>query len=157
LVERVAVAALALCTYWSFRRRGSLEAARAATTLALFAVLAVGLLQHGGRDLLAALDASDQRGSFFGNANMGAQYAGLAALFLLPSGRREPTWRAAVDALLVLAAGAWIVLLLTRSVLVALGAGVSAAAAVWLSRRAASRRQILAAAAVALAALGVGG
>ena len=151
LVERVAVAALALCAYWSLRRPSTLAAARAGTLLALALVLACGFQQAAGHDPLAALDASDRRGSLFGNANMGAQYAALAALLLLATARARPLWRAAVDVLLAAATVVWLALLSTRSVFAALVAGVAAA---WLARHPTRWRRAAAGGVIAALALG---
>lgn len=152
--ERLSVVALALCAWWYFRRNGSrLHVVRLATTLALAGVVAVGLAQAAGRDPLAELEASDGRGSTFGNANMAAQYAGLAVLLLVggPAPRRR--WRQGLDAFLAGATIGWLVVLVARSALLALAAGLIAQ---WLVRRRRGVRETvgvvaLAAALVALA------
>jgi O-antigen ligase len=153
LVERTAVLALALCAYWWLRRRQeSLAPARAASALALAVVTAVGVAQALGRDPLAALNAGDGRGSTFGNANMAAQYAALALLLLLldrPWPR--PRWRRAGEALVAATAAAWLLLLGTRSVILALGAGL--AAPLLLARRTAPRKAVAVAGVAAVVAL----
>lgn len=124
--ERSAVLALALCAYWWLRRGGgSLEAARSATALALAIVTAIGFAQAVGRDPLAGLMASDGRGSTFGNANMAAQYAAAAVLLLATAPRPRARWRIAMETLVAVAAAVWLVVLGTRSVLVALGAAIA--------------------------------
>jgi O-antigen ligase len=143
LVERTAVLALALCSYrWVRRRRGSLEPARAATALALFAVTAIGVAQALGHDPLAALSAGDGRGSTFGNANMAAQYVALALLLLLSSPRPLPRWRRWSEAAVMAVAAGWLLRLGTRSAILALGAGLLALTLT--SRRTAAVRKGLA-------------
>ncbi|HET8645740.1 MAG TPA: O-antigen ligase family protein, partial [Vicinamibacteria bacterium] len=108
---------------------GDLRPLWLATALALALVGAVGLAQLAGSDPLAALSAGDHRGSTFGNANMAAQFAGLAAVLLLAAAPPARRLRRGTGALLAaLAACCWIVGLGTRSVLLALAAGVAAAA-----------------------------
>ncbi len=149
LVERTASLALTLCAYWWVRRRGgSLGPARAGTAVALAVVTAIGFAQAAGRDPIAALSAGDGRGATFGNANMAAQYAGLAVLLLLSPPWPRRRWRAAAEAAVVVAAAAWLVLLGTRSVLVALGA---AGIALALSARNRARVRVMAAAAACAA------
>lgn len=154
LVERTAVLALALCAFcWVRRRRGSLEPARAGTALALLGVTAIGFAQALGHDPLAALSAGDGRGSTFGNANMAAQYVALAVLLLMagpPRPRRR--WRAWAEAAVMAAACAWLLMLGTRSVILALGAALLALVLVSY-RTPAPRKAVLLAACVAAAAL----
>jgi O-antigen ligase len=152
LVERLAFASLALCSYWLLRRGGKLLApARAATALALATVTALGLAQALGRDPLAMLNASDGRGSTFGNANMAAQYVGLALLLLLAGPWPRRRARVAAEIAVMAAALGWLAVLGTRSVMLALGVTALAWAALAGGR---SRRVVVAAAAV-VAALGL--
>jgi hypothetical protein len=140
LVERGTFVALTLCAFWSQRREGAaVRAARAGTALALAVVTALGWWQAVGPDPLAALNAGDHRGSTFGNANMAAQYVGLSIVLLLATPWPRRRWRVGVEAAVLAASGAWLVVLATRSVLLALGAAVLAWALL-LHRR---RREVL--------------
>jgi len=126
LTARATFVALALASYWCFRRtRLALGPLRAATLAAVSIVVLLGLLQFGGVDLLSWLPDGDHRSATFGNVNMAAEFAGLALVVVLavpPSG--AACWRRRADSLLgeVVAAGALAYLWLagTRSVGLAL-------------------------------------
>jgi O-antigen ligase len=156
LTARATFVALALASFWYFRRTGlRLAAVRAGTLASATVVVALGLAQLAGFDPLACLPGGDRRSATFGNVNMAAQFAGLAVAVLLavapaagPTRRRaadRPTGLVAAGAL----AYAWlagtrsvglalivavVVLLLVGRVTVArlLRVGAAAALLVWL-------------------------
>ena len=84
LTARATFLALALASFWYFRRTHvRLGPLRAATLAAGTVVVGLGLAQFAGLDLLSWLAGGDHRSATFGNVNMAAQFAGLAAVVLL--------------------------------------------------------------------------
>lgn len=161
LVQRAACAVVALCAWAGFRRAGlRLEGWRLSVGVSAALVAGLGLLQMAGLRPLPWLAAGDQRSATFGNVNMASQFAGLSALLLLAgSPAAQPRRRVFTD-LVVGVALAYVALAGTRSVLLALAAGVAALASLGrlpLRRLAAATAGAgLLAAAIALAGGGVG-
>jgi O-antigen ligase len=128
LTARATFVALALASFWCFRRtRLRLDPVRAATVSAVSIVVLLGLLQFGGVDLLSWLPDGDHRSATFGNVNMAAQFVGLALVVVLataPGGSEPGRGRAAGIVTEVVGAGALAYLWLagTRSVGLALAA-----------------------------------
>jgi O-antigen ligase len=119
LAARASFVAIALASCWYFRRTGlRLGPLRGSVAVAAVVVIALGLLQCAGHQMLPWLTAGDGRSATFGNVNIAAQFVGLAVVVLL-SGRSG----AAIE---VLAGGglAYVLLVGTRSVALALGAAV---------------------------------
>ena len=84
LTARATFVALALASFWYFRRTQlGLDSLRAATRAAVAAVVTLGLLQFAGLDLLSWLPGGDHRSAAFGNVNMAAESVGLALVALL--------------------------------------------------------------------------
>jgi O-antigen ligase len=132
LLARAAFVALALASYWSFRRTGlRLGPLRGAVATAAAVVVALGLLQMAGLRPLPWLTGGDQRSATLGNVNMAAQLVGLA-LVVLVSGLPGPerTARSRLAALLGGASLAYLFLSGTRSVAVALAAALAVLALV---------------------------
>lgn len=140
LVARASFVALALASCWYFRRTGlRLGPLRGSVAVAAVVVIALGLLQCAGHQMLPWLTAGDLRSATFGNVNMAAQFVGLALVVLISGrsgvagrGRPEtagdgaPGYVGADTAVEILAGGglAYVFLAGTRSVVLALGAGL---------------------------------
>jgi O-antigen ligase len=128
LTARASFVALALASFWCFRRtRLRLDPLRAATVAAVSIVVLLGLLQFGGVDLLSWLPGGDHRSATFGNVNMAAQFVGLALVVVLataPGGSEPGQGRTAgiVTEAVGAAALAYLWLAGTRSVGLALAA-----------------------------------
>jgi O-antigen ligase len=157
LTARAAFVAVAFCGYWQFRReRAGPVPASGALLVSTLAVGAVCLVQVAGLDPLWWLPGGDHRSATFGNANMAAQFLGLASVFLLAahgegkSGRRRERAAELCAAIAV----AYAVLVGARSAALALAAGVAALAGLGRLRRGRAARIGVAAAVLgALAAL----
>jgi O-antigen ligase len=142
LLARATFVALAGCSFASFLRNGGrTNSVRAALTAALAVVAGLGLAQTSGLtrwlgwEPLLGLTTGDGRSATFGNANMAAQFVGLALTLLIAdaAGRAPRTTRPWLGALLVAAALAYLYLLGSRSALLGLAAGF--AMVVVLTRR----------------------
>lgn len=84
LLDRACFVLLALASFWHFRRNGLNTAPMAlAAGLALSLVAAFGLAQVVGGQPFPSLTAGDQRSASFGNANLAAQFVGLAVVLVL--------------------------------------------------------------------------
>jgi O-antigen ligase len=91
LNARAAFVALALASFWHFRRtRLRVGPLRAATLAAAAIAVGLGLAQFAGLDLLPWLAGGDNRSATFGNVNMAAQFVGLALVVLLAAPPQEP-------------------------------------------------------------------
>jgi O-antigen ligase len=128
LTARATFVALALASFWYFRRTGlRLPTMRAGALASVSVVVAIGLLQFAGLDLLSWLPGGDHRSATFGNVNLAAQFVGLALVVLLavsPAGARSRHLTAAGIATEAAAAAslAYLGLAGTRSVGLALAA-----------------------------------
>ena len=128
LLARACFTLLALSSFWHFRRSGlRLAPSRAALGASAAVVIALGLFQFLDLRPLPWLTAGDHLSATFGNVNMAAQFVGLAIVALLSrtaeggdSGRSR--LEASLLPLLVGAGLAYLHLLGTRSVLLALTA-----------------------------------
>ena len=128
LLDRAAVAILALCFFWRFSRGTEvLQAATIAVGLAALLVDAYGLAQFAGFQPFPFLTAGDQRSAFFGNVNLTAQFLGFAVVFLLAalSGTAPRLLRVMGETTLALSL-AYLYLLSSRSVGLALLAAIGA-------------------------------
>ncbi len=130
LTARATFVALALASFWHFRRtRLRLEALRGGILLSALVVTVLGLAQFAGFDPLARLAGGDHRSATFGNVNMAAQFVGLALVVLLavPWGDASLARRRVrvTDEVLAAAALAYLGLAGTRSVGLALLAAVT--------------------------------
>ncbi len=126
LLARACFVVLILSSFWTFRRTGlRLTSLRAGVATSSAIVVAMGIAQACGLRPLPWLTAGDQRSATFGNANMAAEFVGLALVVILSWGndgdaRRRRTRSIALE---VLAAGglAYAYLLGTRSVMLGIG------------------------------------
>ena len=127
LLARASFLLLALSSFWTFRRTGlRLTALRVGVGTAAAIVVALGLAQARGLRPMPWLTAGDQRSATFGNANMAAEFLGLALVVLLSwRGGRESSWRpwprSGLVEILVAGGLAYLYVLGTRSVMLGLG------------------------------------
>jgi O-antigen ligase len=156
LTARATFVALALASFWAFRRTGlKLTVVRGGVLASASIVVAIGLLQFAGLDLLSWLPGGDHRSATFGNVNMAAQFVGFALVVLLavpPVGgeSRRRTAANVVTETVAAAALAYLCLAGARSV----GLALTAAALVLLVvRRLTLARLLRCGAAAALLAL----
>jgi hypothetical protein len=135
LLARACFLLLALSSFWTFRRTGlRLTALRVGMGTAAAIVTALGLAQARGLRPLPWLTAGDQRSATFGNANMAAEFLGLALVVLLSwRGGKESPWRpwtrSALVEILVAGGLAYLYVLGTRSVMLGLGGALLSLAA----------------------------
>jgi hypothetical protein len=142
LLARASFVALALASYWSFRRRGlRLGALRSCVALAEAVVVTLGLLQMADLRPLPWLTGGDQRSATFGNVNMAAQFVGLAlvVLFSRSSDAGGGSGRRLLVRTLGFAGLGYVVLAGTRSVALALVAASLVLALLRRSREAFAR------------------
>lgn len=130
LTVRASLVALALASFWYFRRTGlRLTAVRMAILASAVIVTLIGLAQFAGFDPLAWQLGGDHSSATFGNVNMAAQFVGLALVVLLavPWGDASLARRRmqVADEVLAAAAVAYLWLAGTRSVGIALLGAVS--------------------------------
>jgi O-Antigen ligase len=127
LAARAAFVFAALASLSYFRRTGSsLGALRAAVATPTAVVVLVGLLQLAGRNPLSWLTTGDHVSATFGNVNMAAQAVALGLVVLLAGRGDRARSRAHLALVVVLGAAglAYLALLGTRSVLLALAAAL---------------------------------
>jgi hypothetical protein len=129
LTARAAFVALALASFWNFRRNGlGLDRLGAGLLPPMILVTGIGLAQLAGIDPLHWLAGGDHRSATFGNVNMAAQFLGIALVVRLAVPRRDtPPGSRLADAAADLLAGAglaYVGLAGTRSFWLALGAAV---------------------------------
>jgi O-antigen ligase len=155
LVARASFGAIAVASYWSFRRTGlRLGALRGSVGATASIVLTLGLLQMAGLRTLPWLAGGDQRSATFGNVNMAAQSVGLSLVVLLSRspGPGEALRRRIPVEVLGAFGFAYVVLAGTRSVALALLAAFAVLAFVHRSAMSLVRAGVaLAVAAVVLA------
>jgi O-antigen ligase len=142
LLARATFVALAWCAFSYFERNGvETPAVRWGLTTALAVVIAIGLAQvlgvtrALGWEPLLGLTTGDGRSATFGNANMAAQFVGLALTLVVAhtAGRAPRTTRPWLGVLLMAAALTYLYLLGSRSALLGLAAGFAMVAV--LTRR----------------------
>jgi O-antigen ligase len=153
LVARAAFLALALASYWCFRRTGPrLEALRVSVAGAAAIVVGLGLAQFAGLPTLPGLGGGDRLSATFGNVNMAAQFLGLALVVLLSAPVPHPRDRGGPTEFLGGCIVAYVVVAGARSVALALVASLSVLA---VARRlpAARLARMLATAAVVVVVL----
>jgi hypothetical protein len=161
LLARATFAALCFCAYAYFsRNRGQTHAVEAGLIGSLAAVVVIGLAQvlgvtrAMGPEPLFALGTGDGRSATFGNANMAAQFAGIALTFLVAlratgadlSVRR----RTVIRDVLAAAALAYVILVGARSVMLALGFAFAVIVLLSGTRSRGRRARLLLIAAIAL-------
>lgn len=97
LIDRVTFLLIVLAAHASFRRHPrTLEFMTRACAVSLVVVLGGGLSQLLGFDPFATLTAGDGRSSTFGNANLAAQFVGVALALLVATGTPGSERRARV-------------------------------------------------------------
>jgi hypothetical protein len=151
LLARATFAILCFCAYAYFsRNRGQTSAVEAGLIGSLAVVVAIGLSQvlgltrAMGLEPLFGLRTGDGRSATFGNANMAAQFAGIALSFLVAiratGADLSIRARTVVRDVLAAAALAYVILVGARSVMLALGFAFSVIVLLSLARGRATRR-----------------
>jgi hypothetical protein len=156
LLDRASFVALAIATYWYFRRRGGgMGPIVVAAGVAAGIVVGWGFGQAFGFQPFASLSAGDQRSASFGNVNMAAQFLGVAVLLLLAGDEGNTVGRRLrlLARVIVVASFAYQYLLACRSVFLGLAGGLVVLLAKRRLTAKALAQMLLAAAVLVLAVL----